>query len=99
MAGEQSGRSKGFGTITFAKHDQAAQAIDEFNGADLDGRTIEVRWDRGQTAKKESTPAPKKAHVVSTHKKDYQDEPAAESNRLFVGNLAWAATRYAGKVY
>ena len=36
------GRSRGFGFVTFATPDGAATAIDEMNGKDLDGRTIAV---------------------------------------------------------
>ncbi len=41
--------SKGFGTITFSSAQEAQYSITEFNGADLDGRTIEVRFDRRKT--------------------------------------------------
>jgi len=37
-----SGRSRGFGFVTFANDESAATAIAEMNGADLDGRTIKV---------------------------------------------------------
>jgi RNA recognition motif-containing protein len=74
------GKSKGFGTIQFSKHPEALKAIDEFNGADLDGRTIEVRWDKGQTQKQRKV-IPKKA-----------DFAPANSNCLFVGNLSWTTT-------
>jgi len=38
----ESGRSRGFGFVTFANDDAAASAINEMNGAQLDGRTIKV---------------------------------------------------------
>jgi RNA recognition motif-containing protein len=37
-----SGRSKGFGFIEMPDEDNAKRAIDELNGAELDGRTIVV---------------------------------------------------------
>jgi len=37
-----SGRSRGFGFVTFADDDAGRKAISEMNGAELDGRTIRV---------------------------------------------------------
>ncbi|HPQ68271.1 MAG TPA: RNA-binding protein [bacterium] len=36
------GRSRGFGFVTFADEESAEAAVSEMNGADLDGRTIKV---------------------------------------------------------
>ena len=47
------GRSRGFGFVTYAEADGASKAIQELNGTELDGRTIRVdtaterRDDRG----------------------------------------------------
>jgi RNA recognition motif-containing protein len=38
----ESGRSRGFGFVTFAEQDSAGAAKDALNGTDLDGRTIRV---------------------------------------------------------
>jgi cold-inducible RNA-binding protein len=38
----ESGRSRGFGFVTFSADDAASQAINEMNGAQLDGRSIKV---------------------------------------------------------
>src|SRR6516162_383646 len=38
----ETGRSRGFGFVTFAADDGAASAVTEMNGAELDGRTIKV---------------------------------------------------------
>ena len=38
----ETGRSRGFGFVTFANDESAASAISEMNGAELDGRTIKV---------------------------------------------------------
>jgi len=38
----ETGRSRGFGFVTFANDEGAASAITEMNGAELDGRTIKV---------------------------------------------------------
>ena len=37
-----SGRSRGFGFITFAEEDSASEAVSSLNGTELDGRTIRV---------------------------------------------------------
>ena len=38
----ESGRSRGFGFVTFTDEDSANAAKDALNGSDLDGRTIRV---------------------------------------------------------
>jgi RNA recognition motif-containing protein len=39
------GRSKGFGTVRFFKEKDAEAAIEKLNGQELQGRTVEVRYD------------------------------------------------------
>ncbi len=36
------GRSRGFGFVTFSTEDEASDAIENMNGAELDGRTLRV---------------------------------------------------------
>ena len=38
----ETGRSRGFGFVTFAEASSADQAVSEMNGTDLDGRTLKV---------------------------------------------------------
>ncbi|MCE5301815.1 MAG: RNA-binding protein [Planctomycetaceae bacterium] len=38
----ETGRSRGFGFVTFTADDSAAKAIAEMDGTELDGRTIKV---------------------------------------------------------
>jgi RNA recognition motif-containing protein len=38
----ESGRSRGFGFVTFADAEDASDAIEKMNGTELDGRTINV---------------------------------------------------------
>lgn len=38
----ESGRSRGFGFVTFESEDSAGNAVEMFDGKELDGRTIKV---------------------------------------------------------
>lgn len=40
----ESGRSKGFGFVTFTNPSDATQAVETLNGAMIDGRSIRVNW-------------------------------------------------------
>lgn len=66
VATGDNGRSKGFGTVRFSTSQEAAHAISEYNGADLDGRIIEVRYDKGPKAKG-SAIAIKKVKTFDVH--------------------------------
>lgn len=46
-----SGRSKGFGFVEMATDEEAARAIEMFNGKELDGRSITVNEARPQEAR------------------------------------------------
>lgn len=43
---QATGRSKGFGFVTFATEEAAAKAKNEMDGMVLDGRTVKVDWPR-----------------------------------------------------
>lgn len=42
IADRETGRSRGFGFVTFADASAAQRAVQEMNGAELDGRTLNV---------------------------------------------------------
>jgi len=42
ISDRETGRSRGFGFVTFETDAQALAAVDEMNGQELDGRTIRV---------------------------------------------------------
>ncbi|MEM6789810.1 MAG: RNA-binding protein, partial [Myxococcota bacterium] len=46
----ETGRSRGFGFVTYSNRDEASTAMEAMNGAELDGRTLRVdeAQDRGR---------------------------------------------------
>jgi len=50
------GRSKGWGTAVFATPQEAQNAIDTFDGWEVDGRVIKVRWDKFQGSTSQPSP-------------------------------------------
>ncbi len=47
----ESGKSRGFGFVTFANDDDATKAMEELNGKPLDGRTITVNEAREKSSR------------------------------------------------
>lgn len=47
----ETGRSKGFGFVDMSNDDEAAKAIERWNGAELDGRKIVVNEARPRAAR------------------------------------------------
>jgi RNA recognition motif-containing protein len=50
------GRSKGWGTAVFATPQEAQNAIDTYDGWEVDGRIIKVRWDKYQGSTNQPSP-------------------------------------------
>jgi cold-inducible RNA-binding protein len=42
ISDRDSGRSKGFGFVTFGTEEQAKEAIEKFNGKEIEGRPLKV---------------------------------------------------------
>lgn len=75
------GRSKGWGLVTFVGESEAANAISMLHNTDMSDRRINVREDRGATRKPRQTPQ--------------YTEPLAggmTEPRVFFGNLPWSYT-------
>jgi len=52
ISDRQTGRSKGFGFVEMASDDEAAQAIEKFNGTDHQGRPLKVNEARPMTPRR-----------------------------------------------
>ena len=48
MALDESGKSRGYGTVRYATETQAMNAIRTLNGLDFEGRILTVRMDKYQ---------------------------------------------------
>lgn len=76
----EDGRPKGFGFVDFTSNDEAAAAV-EFNGSDMDGRSISVDFATVKNPKASTTPR-------TGGKFDPTPKPAGCTS-VFVGNLSW----------
>ena len=81
---KSTGRSRGFGYVDFGNPDAAAKALEAKQGADLEGRAINI--DFAATRSKNADTGnfhERAAERARTH----HDRASAESETLFVGNL------------
>lgn len=81
---DRSGRSRGYGTVVFRSTADAQAAIDKYNGFELEGRRIEVRFGR------EKKEAKTKKNSSFTEGVIGGGEP---SKTIFVGNLPYITTK------
>ena len=58
----ETGRSKGFGFITFVEEDSAQKSVDELDGKELDGRSIKVSIARDKGSDRRGGGRPSGAH-------------------------------------
>lgn len=70
------GRSKGWGTAVFATPQEAQNAIDTFDGWEVEGRIIKVRWDKFQGASGQPSPQMAPATLSSPQMIQTQLSPA-----------------------
>ena len=60
------GRSRGFGTVVYAKETDAARAVSMFNGYDYNGRILKVHYDRYSPTNQSGSLSPNSMHAVAT---------------------------------
>lgn len=75
----KTGRSRGYGFITFATVEEAQNAITELDGADFGGRTIRV-----------SFPTPRSENGEKRERRDRPRRQDAPGSKVYVGNLSWS---------
>lgn len=94
MVHDDSGRSKGWGLVHFATADDAASAMDQLQGEDLDGRFVRIKIDgSGRPAfdgpRNERAPRQRNNRRRERAPREERVENSSGLN-VFVGNLAWA---------
>jgi RNA recognition motif-containing protein len=83
------GKSLGYAIVTFASPEDAQEVIAQLHGANLEGREVNCREDRGARPKKER--APRQPQQQQQQQQQQQEAPVA-SNRVYIGNLSWNTT-------
>ncbi|KAJ3148434.1 hypothetical protein HDU89_004765 [Geranomyces variabilis] len=112
VAQSPAGRSRGYGTVVFSTLDEAENAIETLNGYEWNGRSIEVREDRGPTPRAAGTTSNRPPIAIGdapVFKDNGADaEPVVINVRaLYVGNIPYSVAwqdvkdlfRQAGSVY
>jgi nucleolin len=84
MTDRETGRSKGFGYVEFVNAADAAQAHAAKQGAELDGRAMNVDF---------SKPRPSGGDRPDNRRKSYGDQTGEPSDTLFLGNLSFDCTQ------
>ncbi|KAL2502754.1 RNA-binding protein CP29B [Forsythia ovata] len=79
------GRSRGFGFVTMSTAEEAAVAAQQFNGYEIEGRPLRVN----------SGPPPPKKEGSSFRGPRAGSGTSDNSNRVYVGNLAWGVDNLA----
>ncbi|KAK4766314.1 hypothetical protein SAY87_007956 [Trapa incisa] len=73
---KETGRSRGFGFVTMSTVEEVEAAAQQFNGYELDGRSLRVNF--GPPPPRREGPPPRMGRGSST-----------SANRVYVGNLSW----------
>lgn len=82
MTNRDDGRPRGFGYVDFDTAENAKAALEEKQGAFLDGRDMRIDVSTGKPNKNPADRANDRA-------KKFNDELSPESDTLFVGNLSF----------
>ncbi|KAK6140223.1 hypothetical protein DH2020_026021 [Rehmannia glutinosa] len=80
------GRSRGFGFVTMSSVEEARAAEQQFNGYELEGRVLRVN---------SGSPPPKRENSSFGGPRRRERTSYDDSNRLYVGNLAWGVDNLA----
>ncbi|XP_024382952.1 RNA-binding protein CP29B, chloroplastic [Physcomitrium patens] len=80
-----SGRSRGFGFVTMESAAAANAAIENLDGAELDGRRLRVNLAGEKPPTREYEPSSPRSDRSGSRDRRQRDGP----NKLFVGNLSW----------
>ena len=75
------GRSKGWGTAVFATTQEAQHAIDTFDGCEVDGRAIKVRWDKFHGSTSQPSPQLGPTGALSSPQMMHTSLPPAQTPR------------------
>ncbi|KAL8167969.1 hypothetical protein V2J09_009468 [Rumex salicifolius] len=93
---KMTGRSRGFGFVTMSSVEEAEAAAQQFNGYDLDGRTLRVNAGPPPPRREGSFPPPRREGSYSARgESSFSRSPprggsSFDSNhRIHVGNLSW----------
>lgn len=84
ISDRQTGRSKGYGYVDFESKEVADKALEEMQGAEIDGRPINVDI---------STAKPKTQDRSNDRAKKFGDSKSEPSDTLFIGNLSFDSDR------
>lgn len=85
----ESGKSKGYGYVDFATEAEAAKALEAKNGADLDGRSLNVDFSVPRDSTNTNGTRPER---VNARANKFGDSASVPSDTLFVGNISFEAT-------
>ncbi|CAE7060281.1 unnamed protein product [Rhizoctonia solani] len=81
------GRSRGFGTVVYAKESDAARAVTMFNGYDYNGRILKVHYDRYSPTNQSGSLSPNSLHAVATGPLGIMVPPSQADGNHQVGGM------------
>ncbi|KLJ13584.1 hypothetical protein EMPG_11477 [Blastomyces silverae] len=85
----QTKQSKGYGFVTFADHEDAAKALEEFNGSVLDGKKLKIEV--AEPRHREIDEKGGKSVSTSNLKQERENQRAqAQPPKLIIRNLPWS---------
>ena len=91
------GKSRGFGTVVFSTEEEAARAVEEFQGFEIEGRQLDTRPGRVYSQERNSSSdivsSNPNENTEATHENTEFTENVTgdgeKSNTIFVSNLPW----------